>query len=66
MKELDEIPIHLDFLNQKVEIGTQLWFYLHDSFIKFLKQHRECFTWSHINMIGIDPKVSVHQLQTTN
>ena len=31
--------------------------------IEFLKQHHDCFAWSHKDMTGIDPDIAVHKLQ---
>lgn len=30
--------------------------------IEFLKKHVNCFTWSHEDMVGIDPEVITHKL----
>ena len=31
--------------------------------IEFLKQHHDCFAWSHKDMTGINPDIAVHRLQ---
>ena len=60
MEELDDIQIHLFFLDHKVQIGAQLRLDLHKKLIKFLKTHHDCFAWLQTNIIGIDPKLMVH------
>ena len=55
MEEIDEIPIHPDFLELKVQIGTRLDSALRDNIIVLLKLNHDCFSWSHEDMTGIDP-----------
>jgi len=43
-------------------LGTGLHPELRCGFIKFLKSSVDCFGWSHADMIGIPPKVSMHKL----
>ena len=62
MKELDEVPIHPELPDHIVHIRAQLSQDIQERLIEFLKQHHECFVWSHMDMTGIDLEVIVHQL----
>ena len=61
--ELDQVSIHPDYPDHKVQIGARLCLELRLALIEFLKQHHDCFAWSHKDMTGIDPDVAVHKLQ---
>ena len=63
MEDLDEISIHSDLVDHKVQIGAFLCPDLRQSLIDFLKQHHNCFAWSHTDITGIDPEVMVYRLQ---
>ena len=63
MEELDEIQIHPDFPEHKVQIGSRLDPDIRMKLIDFLSAHYDCFAWSHADMTGIDPEVIVHKLQ---
>ena len=62
MEELDEIQIHPDFPEHKVQIGSRLDPNIRIKLIDFLFAHYDCFAWSHAGMTVIDPKVIVHKL----
>ena len=61
--ELDNIPIHLDFLDHKVQIGAYLESNLRNSLIEFLKQHHNYLPWSNKDITSINPEITVHKLQ---
>ena len=63
MESLDEVSIHPNLVDYKVQIGALLRPNLHQSLIDLLKHHHDCFAWSHTDMTGIDPEVTVHRLQ---
>ena len=63
MEELDEVQIHPDYSDHKVQIRARLEPELRDRLISFLTQQHDCFAWSHVDMIGIDPGIVVHRLQ---
>lgn len=47
-------------LEQQVSIGTKLGDIERDELVKFLRANTYVFAWSHEDMLGIDPKVTVH------
>ncbi len=62
MKDIDEITIHPDYLDHKVQIGAKLNEELCMKLIEFLKENYKYFSWSHEDMSGIDPSIMVHHL----
>ena len=69
MKELDEVLIYPDLPDHKEHIEAHLKLDLRENLINFLKQHHDCFTWSHTDMTWIDPEVmftNSRQTQTTH
>ena len=63
MEELDEVQIHLDFLDHKVHKGARLTLTIRENLISFLKRNHDCCAWSCADMIDIDPMVAMHKLQ---
>ena len=63
MEELDEVQIHPDYSDHKVQIGARLEPELRKKLISFLTQQHDCFAWSHADMTGIDPEVVMLRLQ---
>lgn len=61
--ELDDVCIHPNFPDHKVHIGECLSFELLYVLIKFLKQHHNCFAWSHKDMTKISSDVVAHKVQ---
>ena len=61
MEELDEVQIHPNYPNHKVQIGARLEPELREKLISFLVQQHDYFAWSHADMTGIDPEVVVHR-----
>ena len=63
MEELDEVQIHPNYSDHKVQIGTRLEPEFREELISFLAQQHYCFAWSHADMTCIDPEVVVDRLQ---
>ena len=63
MNESQINSIHPDYPDHKVQIGARLSKELRLALIEFLTQHHGCFAWSHKDMTGIDPDVTMHRLQ---
>ena len=63
LDELDDVCIHPNYPDHKVQIGARLSTELWLALIAFLTQHHDCFAWSHKDMTGIDPDVTMHRLQ---
>ena len=63
MEEIVEVPIYPDFPKLKFQIGARLNNTLRERILSFLSQNHDCFSWSHKDMIRIDPEVIVHRLQ---
>ena len=63
MEELDEVQIHPDHPEHRVQIGARLRPELREQLISFLKANHDCFAWSHADMTGIDPEIITHRLQ---
>jgi hypothetical protein len=47
---------------KKVRIGSQLLQLVKEDLVTFLKHNSDVFSWSHEDMLGIDPSVIVHKL----
>ena len=47
---------------QTIKIGSKLPPELQDEFIKFLREYKDVFAWSHEDMLGINPSIMVHCL----
>ena len=63
VEELDDVSIDLEKPEHKVFIGSRLPNDIREQLIEFLKEQRNSFAWSHLDMVGIDPEVIVHRLQ---
>lgn len=63
VEKLDEGQIHPDISEHIVQIGSRLTPVIKEGLIEFLRQHHYCFAWSHMDMVGINLDVMVHQLQ---
>ena len=63
IEKLDDVCIHPNYLDHKVQIGACLSTELQLALIEFLTRHHDCFAWSHKEKTGIDPDVAVHRLQ---
>ena len=63
MKEIDEVRIHLDFPEHKIQVGA--WFnnILRVHIVSFLSENHDCLAWSHKYMTEIDMEVAMHHLQ---
>ena len=64
--ELDDVCIHPNYSDHKVQIGACLSSELRLALTEFLKQHHDCFVWSHKDMTGIDPDIAVYRLQVNS
>ncbi|XP_038687530.1 uncharacterized protein LOC119986911 [Tripterygium wilfordii] len=62
-KEIEEIIIHPDYPDQKIQIEANLDHQLRENLNQFLQNHKHTFAWTHADMIGIDPNIITHQLQ---
>ena len=51
MEDVDEVPIHPEFLEIEAHIGAKLTVELKEKLISLLKKNHDCFTWSHEDMI---------------
>jgi hypothetical protein len=57
---LEEFPIGNS--NRKVRVGSQLSGELKEQLVAFLRDNSDVFSWSHEDMLGIEPSVMVHKL----
>ncbi|PSS08292.1 Sensory neuron membrane protein, partial [Actinidia chinensis var. chinensis] len=64
LEEVAPIFIHPDYLDHHVMIGTELTKELQNALVEFLKKNYDVFAWSHGDVLGIDPQISIHKLFT--
>ncbi|KAL5575126.1 hypothetical protein UlMin_016825 [Ulmus minor] len=62
VEELTEVPLFDDEPEKTCKIGSALTGQFKEDLIIFLREHRDVFTWSHEDMLGIDPNIIVHRL----
>ena len=63
MEAIDEVTIHPNYLDHKVQFATKLNKEVRIRLIEFLKENYGFFDWSHEDMTRIDPEVVGHRLQ---
>lgn len=59
---LELVMLHLDYSNATIRVGTRLAPEYWEVLKQLLIEHREVFTWSHKEMLGIDNKIAEHML----
>ena len=62
VERLEEIPLNDSRLDRTTRIGTLASSTIRIELATFLKTNQDIFTWSHEDMLGIDPLVMVHKL----
>ena len=62
IERLEEIPLDSSRLDRTTRIGTLASPTIHPTLVAFLKDYQDVFAWSHEDMPGIDPSVTVHRL----
>ena len=65
MKELEDISLDEEHSDWITCIGTQASPSIQNELILFLKNNLHIFTWSHEDMLRIDLKIMVHQLNVS-
>ena len=63
MKDLLDVPLRKDDLNQMVKIGSYLDEVTKSQLIFFLQENANLFVWSAADMLAIDPTVISHHLR---
>ena len=63
MKDLLDVPLRKDDLNQMVKIGSYLDEVTKSQLIFFLQKNADLFVWSAMHMLGIDLTVISHHLR---
>ncbi|KAJ9539548.1 hypothetical protein OSB04_032281 [Centaurea solstitialis] len=59
---LEEVVLDPEHPDRKVFVGASLPPDIKNTIISFLKEHSDCFAWSHEDMVGIDPSIISHKL----
>ena len=65
VERLEEIPLNDSRLDRTTRIGTLASSKIRIELATFLKTNQDIFTWSHEDMLGIDPLVMVHKLNVS-
>ena len=65
VKKLEEILLDSSDPSRTTKIGTLANPAIRQELITFLRGNRDVFTWSHEDMLGIDPSVIVHRLNVS-
>lgn len=62
IEELEEISLDANDPEKKVLVDTQLTKMEKEELIRFLKENKDVFAWSHKDIPDIDPSVTEHKL----
>ena len=62
VEELEEITLDESRLERTTRMGTLANPPIRQALVAFLRMNQDVFTWSHEDMLGIDPSVIVHRL----
>ena len=62
VEELEEVVLDESRPRQTTRMGTLASPMIHQDLASFLRMNQDVFTWSHEDMLGIDPSVIVHRL----
>ena len=65
VKKLEEILLDSSDPSRTTKIGTLANPAIRQELITFLRGNRDVFTWSHEDMLGIDPSVIMHRLNVS-
>ena len=65
VEKLEEIPLDSSDPGRTTKIGTLANPAIRQELITFLRGNRDVFTWSHEDMLGIDPSVIMHRLNVS-
>lgn len=60
--ELEDIVLNPHTPNKTTQVGSDLSGEFKDRLRDFLVKNRDVFSWTHKDMLGIDPRVAVHKL----
>ena len=58
IEDLEEVQLDEENLIRVVIVGKNLETTTKKKLVEFLKKNQEVFSWSHKDMVGIDPTVS--------
>ena len=62
IEELEEVSLDESDPDKKVLVGTLLSKKEKDELILFLRRNKDIFSWSHRDILGVDPLMAEHQL----
>ena len=62
IEALEDIPLDEDDTGKSTRIGADLEGKIKKGLIRFLRENIDVFSWSHEDMLGIDPSVITHRL----
>ena len=60
---MDDVPLIEGNSTRNLKIDSKLSEGLRRRLIDFLRSISDCFAWSHLDMLGINPEIIMHQLQ---
>lgn len=62
IEDLEEVRLREDDPTRFVKVGVNLETTVKEALIDFLRKNQDVFSWSHKDMIGIDPNINFHKL----
>ena len=65
VEELEEVNLDDARPKQTTRIGTLDSWLVRQALITFLRDNQDVFAWSHEDMLGIDPSITVHKLNVS-
>ncbi|XP_075649736.1 uncharacterized protein LOC142620219 [Castanea sativa] len=65
VENLEEVPLDDSRLERTMRIGTLASQSAQQALVTFLKENKDVFSWSHKDMLGIDPSIIVHRLNVS-
>ena len=66
IEDLQEVRLEEEDPTRVPKVGINLETTTKEALIAFLKKNMDVFTWSHKDMVGIDPSISFHHLNIDN
>ena len=62
-EDMDDVPLVEGDSTRNLRIGSKLSEGLRRTLVDFLRSNSDCFAWSHLDMLGINPEIIMHLLQ---
>ena len=66
VEELEEVALDDSRLESTTRMGTLASWSVRQALSAFPRNHQDVFTWSHEDMLGINPSIIVHKLNVSS